>query len=105
MTPEDLTCDELSRKWAEKDVAFSKLVGTPLICNDFATGEGQKNSLVRDVDLLAEKGLSDDSLLVRVYEHDDDMAVQLRFPLYRQSSFGQPSEKIDHSDRPTERSP
>jgi len=55
VTPEDLACDELSRKWAEKDVAFRKLVGTPFICNDVATGEGLKNSLVIDTELLAEQ--------------------------------------------------
>jgi len=69
--PEDTTCDALSKKWAQKDLAFDKLVGKPFIC-DGETGIILENRLATDAGLLEKQGLTDYSLFLKVYEHNDD---------------------------------
>jgi len=82
VTPESITCDALSKKWAQKDVAFDKLVGTPFYCDD-ETGRALENRLATDAGLLAEQGLTDYSLFLKVYEydHDDGALVNQIFPV------------------------
>jgi len=87
MTRARITCQDLIKKWVEKDIGFKKLVDQPLVCEG-KRGQYLQQLLNTDASHLATRMLTDYSLFLNIYENDVTWTPQGNFPLTARVQVG-----------------